>query len=86
MFALETDVPVSGRSFGVRASQYPFAQMEVGHSFFMPLMGGEDTINKVARRANSAINLAKKRFPEWKFASRRSEKDGVEGYRVHRVA
>ena len=64
--------PINARSKG--ESKYPFAQMEVGDSFVM-----ED---RSISRANNAIHLFRKKFPEKKFVVRAVDA----GFRIWRIA
>lgn len=70
-YIIESDIPMpEGRS------AYPFSQMEVGQSFFMPCE------EKDAKRIAGNARNAARRFPDRKFTSRVMEN----GVRVWRVA
>jgi hypothetical protein len=75
-FILETDVPLPKRAGGGRTgSKYPFAQMEVGHSFVV-----SDGVKIGTVR--SAIGAFSKRYSDaGKFAVRQVE-DGVRVWRT----
>lgn len=69
-------VPVSSRASGAK---YPFGQLSVGQSFFVPGV-------KRPAFSSRAHNFAKKQSPQWKFKVSAAEKDGVAGMRVWRIA
>lgn len=70
MFQIEKDVPMP-----VSRSRYPFPQMKVGDSFFVP------ETHVPARLMSAAISYAKRNTLAWKFAARRI--DG--GVRIWRI-
>lgn len=84
MFEIESNIPMSKK---LRKQKYPFAEMEVGDSFFAASEGPNavrpETVraaaNMYARRVNDAGGSVK-------FATRTDERDGTVGVRVHRVA
>jgi hypothetical protein len=47
MFAVETNIPVP--ESGLRNTKYPLAQLEVGHSYFVP--GSGEVARRVAQAA-----------------------------------
>lgn len=73
--------PLPARTYGPSVDTFPFADLEVGQSFFVP--------NLAAGRAKplpmaAANEFAKSGGP--KFTRRNEANDGVEGVRVYRVA
>ena len=87
-FTIEANIPVPARIIGARSSKYPFESMQIGDSFFIPVNpeNPKDNINRTARRAASAVNMARKALPNIKLVTRRGTANGVEGYRVWRIA
>lgn len=87
-FTIEANIPVPARVIGTRSSKYPFENMQMGDSFFIAVNAAnpEDNINRTARRAASAVNMARRALPDFKFVTRRATVNGVEGYRVWRIA
>jgi hypothetical protein len=77
-FALEVDVPMPVRSApgGRRGSKYPFADMEVGHSFLVPGDVKAQTI-----RSATAAYIKRTGDTSLKF-SVRAVADGVRVWRV----
>jgi hypothetical protein len=77
-FVIETDVPApAGRS------KYPFAEMDLGDSFFVPL---ED--ETVANRRAQSVRAQAGRFGKLngvKFSIRTLDEDGQVGVRCWRV-
>lgn len=70
---IETDVPVPATRSNAK---YPWASLEVGHSFFAPInhKGGSTQAYQASKRYGVH------------FIARKAEKDGVEGVRFHRIA
>lgn len=80
MFQIETDVPVVSTARGRRPTAFPFADMDVGHSFLIPCDTGEKKQLDSWRRK---LALAKKKFdPDLQL--RTAVVDG--GLRVWRTA
>jgi len=67
--------PGSGRG---KRSIYPFRQMEIGDSIFIP--------NKTARIIGGVWGTFAKRNPEFAFKARADSVEGVPGVRVWRIA
>lgn len=80
---IEKNVPLSkkGKRGGVKRSIYPFVQMGIGDSFFLQ-KNGKPLKNVQINMANS-IKYFKKKYPEWKFATRIDKEN--EGLRVWRT-
>ena len=74
-FTIETNVPVPSRKGGRSGSKYPFAQMDVGHSF---LVGSDVKVGTI----RSAVGAFTKDNKDFKFMVRTVP----EGIRVWRVA
>jgi hypothetical protein len=74
-FIIETNIPVPSRKGGRSGSKYPFAQMDVGHSFLV----GSDV---KATTIRSAVGAFTKDNKDFKFVVRAVP----EGVRVWRVA
>ncbi len=74
-FTIETNIPVPSRKGGRSGSKYPFAQMDVGHSFLV----GSDV---KATTIRSAVGAFTKDNKDFKFVVRAVP----EGIRVWRVA
>lgn len=70
---IETDVPVPAARSNTK---YPWASLEVGHSFFAPI--NHKSSSPQAYHASKRYNAH--------FIARKAEKDGVEGVRFHRIA
>lgn len=69
---IETNVPVPAARSNAK---YPWASLEVGHSFFAPInhKGGSTQAYQASKRYGVH------------FIARKAEKDGVEGVRFHRI-
>lgn len=75
MFEIENRVPISKRIFGHRKSKYPWMQMKVGDSFFIP-----DREDKKVRYVCPSI-LRGKSGNFYKFCQRRVE-GGIRIWRI----
>lgn len=85
MITIDTNVPMPTSSGAGAPSKYPFADMEVGESFFIE-GGGIGSSSKVLRnRLTGACARAAKAMPGKKFSLRMRNEDGTEGVRVWRV-
>lgn len=85
--AIDKDVPLPPKRVDLkpRTAKYPFAQMEVGDSFSVPLTGERRNNGYVsATRLTSAAASHKKRNPGWNFAIRTLPEDSV--VRIWRTA
>lgn len=80
MFAIRNDRPLPAPTGGRGNRVYPLAEMEVGHSFFVPLEG-----RKAAAVQGSIIRAAKGLAPRV-FTTRRLTEDGVDGVGCWRTA
>lgn len=69
---IEDGIPIP--RLGTGRDGYPFRKLEVGQSFFIP-----------RAKSMTSVNRANKTLAPMEFTSRKSEKDGVPGYRVWRV-
>lgn len=79
---IRTDVPFPKGSRGPRASKYPFAQLGVGHSFYVPRLEGAGADLKTGlQRMQRACALANKQHTPARFAAR-LESNGVGVWRV----
>jgi hypothetical protein len=76
-FTLDTNIPLPSRKGGRPASKYPFAEMQVGHSFLVPEGVKPATIR-------SAIGAFTKANPGAHFAMRTTE-GGVRVWRVEKA-
>jgi hypothetical protein len=76
---IETGIPLPTRQAPTRVSRYPYGQMEVGQSFFVP--NGEDEPDVVLRRMRQGAMWAKVRYSPARFTARQVEG----GTRVWRV-
>lgn len=83
-FAIEKNVAMPSRS--ERVPKYPFAQMEVGDSFFVPCKPDEP-VQRVRNRMLGACMWAKRKLGEQhRFVVRVDESDpSTNGVRVWRV-
>lgn len=77
MLKIEKNVPIPDAMRFGKPRKYPFAEMDVGDSFFAPNVG-------ISAMAGS-ITYASKRHGK-KFATRFLTENGVKGVRVWRVA
>ena len=73
MFAIRNNRPLPAPTGGRGNRVYPLAEMEVGHSFFVPLEG-----RKSAAVQGSIIRATKGLAPRV-FTTRRLTEDGVDG-------
>jgi hypothetical protein len=80
MYEIEKNIPIIGCRWK-RERKYPFLEMEVGDSFFVPLK------EKEIKRKRNAIMSAAHHYRNRKFLSRiiSSEKDAIIGLRFWRV-
>jgi hypothetical protein len=73
---IEKNVPTPNSEGG--KTKYPFAQMEVNDSFFVP--------NGNANSINSAAGVFRKtKQPTWKFTVRKVKENDIKGVRVWRT-
>lgn len=83
---IESGVPVpTAPRGGRRETRYPFAQLNAGESFWLPLPDSTEPL-KFLRRMQSAFAAASKRHEGRKFVARLIDKDGDPGVRVWRTA
>jgi hypothetical protein len=75
MITIDKDKPMPN-GFGVRG-KYPFAELDVGHSFFVP--------GKTTSGISSSVANARTRMPGRKFVTNTVTENGVTGVRVWRV-
>jgi hypothetical protein len=75
MITIDKDKPMPN-GFGVRA-KYPFAQLDVRDSFFVP--------GKTTGGISSSVANARARLPGRRFVSSTVTENGVTGVRVWRV-
>lgn len=75
-FKIEKGFPVIQAKTG-RKAKYPFAQMEIGDSFFV----ADEADNKAGTNARISALCYAKRHPEYKFVSGKVEG----GHRIWRV-
>jgi hypothetical protein len=76
--AIDKNIPAPAGTRG-RPARYPFADMEVGDSFAVPLAGetwGKGTSDKAVSRLSNASNSFGKRN-NWKFVTRSRKAEGV---------
>ena len=73
---IEKNEPIPDRNVSVR--RYPFREMEVGDSIFLPIPEGEAMWG--------AARVFQYRNTGYNFTARKVQKDDVIGYRVWRVA
>lgn len=90
MFVIEKSIPLpeGAENAGVRLPKYPFADLDVGDSFFTPRVEGMEA-KAFRARVNNAKNAAGKRL-ERVFVSRDATHvseagEVIEGVRVWRV-
>lgn len=67
MYQIYDDIEMPAVTRGNRASRYPFAEMEVGHSFFVPIEDGDPI--KLQKKIVSAA---------CKFCNDQQKRDGLE--------
>lgn len=75
-FKIEKGHPMPEFKSGAQ-NKYPWAQMEVGDSFFVP--------GSTAQKMRSAASHQAKRHPPKRYICRKEVVDGVQGVRVWRV-
>lgn len=62
MFTIEKGIPIPAAQPRGAAVKYPFAQMEIGDSFFVPsVVKGDETADKAAERLKSSLSSHKRR-------------------------
>lgn len=71
MLVIERDVPLPSPARGGRPPIYPFRDMKVGDSFYIPAPDGPDDLAKTAYRAYYAVQGVRKGNRELHFAVRR---------------
>ena len=76
-FVIESDIPIPARSHF--ASKYPWANMQVGDSFFIARE------NRNRRSLAVLPGNASKRYSPKRFIGRSCTRNGVQGLRVWRV-
>lgn len=79
-YKIEKDVPLR-ESRGGRRFKYPFPDLEVGDSFFVPLPAGKKLGRHQADMASVAILYRRKRGNGWDYTTRQ-EKGGVRIWRT----
>lgn len=89
MFKIEKGIEIPPAGALGRSQKYPFADMDVGDSFFVANDSGKSTADTTAR-LNNAKNSATKRLVDRKFAVRPAQSvddngEVVEGARVWRI-
>lgn len=77
-YKIDKNVPVPAELRG-RKAKYPFKEMEVGDSFFIPKT---ETARTTLYNASATPRLVKLGF---KFTMQTKTENGVEGFRVWRV-
>ncbi len=78
MYEIEKDIPIIKSRW--RESKYPFPEMEIGDSFFVPLNGKE------ARKVQPSIVSCGNRYRDKRFTTRIIIEEGVKiGIRCWRV-
>lgn len=75
MFPIESNVPIP--SYKTKPTPYPFSEMKVGQSIFVPA-------DKAGAARTAAAYYGKTSGTS--FVSRKATKDGVEGVRIWRAA
>lgn len=80
MFKIEKGHELPQSSRGRKESQYPFASMEVGDSFFMPIPDEADFTAHRSRLAQAAYHF-KHRNPAYNFTTAK-EAGGVRCWRI----
>lgn len=78
-FAIEKNIPMAQLASCSRKF-YPFAEMEIGDSFFVPASAEYTTRQLVSRMGSSTRHAAKKHSPK-KWACRK-QADGVRVWRI----
>ncbi len=93
-FEIEKGLPIPAyiRGNGLKGSKYPFAKMEIGDSFFVPvkgIMGNPVTRKQLAQLQRSLCQTARKYrqhgHPEFKVSTRTINTDKEKGVRIWRV-
>lgn len=77
MINVDTTIPMPAPA---EQKKYPFATMEVGHSFFIEAADEED----MHRLRSAASHFGKRRG--WKFTVRKATENEANGYRCWRTA
>lgn len=77
MFRIDKDVPIPPSRFGEKTPTYPFKDMDIGDSFFIP--GG------TATRMSGSLANARTKYGHL-YSTRQVEESGVKGVRIWRTA
>jgi len=80
MFKIETGVAIPPMTRGGRETMYPFKEMAIGDSFYVPLRGSP--IKTIFRLQNSILGSARRRRYPGKQFSTRAEGEGVRCWRI----
>lgn len=84
MYKIDTNVPLPTPRGRPAAFPFPFADMQVGDSFFVPTAEGD--LRKVRNRlASSIVRFRQKVDINAKFSTRVVDEESVNGIRVWRV-
>ena len=75
-FKIDENVPLPPQNRG-RKSKYPFYELEVGQSFFVP--------DEFKKKITGYIGYARKCLPKRKFTARSVEEGEDKGIRVWRI-
>ena len=82
---IDKNVPIPK---GTRVSPtvtYPFGEMEIGDSFFVPPFLQQTTKQLIAKMRHEYRNFAKQQDPQPKFTAKISEENSVVGVRVWKI-
>lgn len=79
MFKIDTNIPIPKRG-GRKYLKYPFSELGLGHSFFVPLVEG-DPIKVARNRMWSAVLYRASRNGE-KYVISLVDENGTKGFRV----
>ncbi len=87
-YKIDSEVPVP-TDFRSTELKYPFEEMKVGDSFFIPPRSEEETVKGLGNRVAQARQTYQKRMArreeEVRFTQRMRTEDDVTGYRIWRV-
>jgi len=79
MIGIDKNVPIPPRERIIRASKYPFADMQVGDSFFIALNSNN---KKLSRSIPSSLHISVKKMGEDYKITVRKVKDGIRCWRT----
>jgi hypothetical protein len=85
MFTIEGNIEVPERVRRGKTEKYPFSQLEVKQSFFVPAGDLQDVVKTVTHAAYGAEKRFEKQGTSKRFTVRKFEQDGVSGARVWRI-